>query len=157
MKNPEIVPVDWNIFNLSEIADVTMGQSPDSSSYNQEGNGVAFVQGNADLGDRHPVIRLFTTEPKKKAFPKDILLTVRAPVGALNINNIEIAIGRGISALREFDGSNYLYYYLSHNQILFKTLEQGTTFTEINQREIKKLKIQAPINNQERKTIAAIL
>lgn len=157
MNKPASSLADWKICSLPDLASVTMGQSPDSSTYNQECKGLPFVQGNADLGNRHPIIRLFTTDPKKKSFPNDILLTVRAPVGALNINDNEIAIGRGICALNEYDKSLYLYYYLLQNQYLFLRLEQGTTFTEINQRDIKRLKINIPQDLEERKSIANIL
>lgn len=153
MINESKIPSDWKVYKLSELANVQMGQSPDGDTYNSDGNGVPFVQGNADLGEINPIVRIFTTNPKKFSEPNDILLTVRAPVGAMNLNDKHIAIGRGIAAICEFDKSNYLYHYLLHNQRLMQRLEQGTTFTEINQREIKRLEIIAPISIEERKEI----
>jgi type I restriction enzyme S subunit len=154
MTNESKIPSDWEIFKLSELANVQMGQSPDGETYNTDGNGVPFVQGNADLGEINPIVRIYTTNPKKFSDPDDILLTVRAPVGAMNINDKRIAIGRGIAAISEFDKTHYLYHYLKHNQWLMQRLEQGTTFTEINQREIKRLHIVAPNSPEERKEIS---
>lgn len=154
MINESNIPSDWKIFRLSELANVQMGQSPDGETYNSHGEGVPFVQGNADLGEKNPIVRIYTTNPKKFSEPEEILLTVRAPVGAMNINDKHIAIGRGIAAISEFDKTNYLFHYLNHNQWLMQRLEQGTTFTEINQREIRRLHIAAPVSPEERKEIS---
>ena len=70
---------------LDEICSINMGQSPDSSSYNETGDGLPFFQGNADFGEIHPNVRIWCSEPTKLANPGDILISVRAPIGALNI------------------------------------------------------------------------
>lgn len=69
---------------LKDIAKITMGQSPDSSSYNEDGDGIPFFQGNADFGEVYPSERIWCNDPKKIAEPGDILISVRAPIGALN-------------------------------------------------------------------------
>lgn len=84
---------------LEEICAINMGQSPDSSTYNEDGNGLPFFQGNADFGEIYPAVRMWCSEPTKIAREKDILISVRAPIGALNIANCECCIGRGLAAL----------------------------------------------------------
>lgn len=79
------IPEGWKIGILSDIANITMGQSPRGTSYNEIGNGITFYQGRADFGNRFPSIRLFTTEPSRYAEPHSVLLSVRAPVGDINI------------------------------------------------------------------------
>ena len=86
---------------LEEICAINMGQSPDSSTYNEDGNGLPFFQGNADFGEIYPAVRMWCSEPTKIAREKDILISVRAPIGALNIANCECCIGRGFRWLME--------------------------------------------------------
>ena len=86
----------WDKGTLSDIADITMGQSPSGSSYNEEGEGTIFFQGRAEFGFRFPSIRLYTTEPKRMACANDILMSVRAPVGDLNVAHTNCCIGRGL-------------------------------------------------------------
>jgi type I restriction enzyme S subunit len=81
------IPNNWNNGILSNIANITMGQSPDGSSYNENGNGTIFYQGSTDFGIRFPSIRKYTTAPSRFAKKGDILMSVRAPVGAMNIAN----------------------------------------------------------------------
>lgn len=86
------IPQGWEIGTLSEIADITMGQSPKGSSYNEEGNGIIFYQGRAEFGNRFPSIRLYTTEPTRIAEINSVLLSVRAPVGDINIAKTHVAL-----------------------------------------------------------------
>ena len=83
---------------LDEICVINMGQSPDSLTYNEKGNGLPFFQGKSDFGDIYPTVRMWCSEPIKIAQEKDILISVRAPIGALNIANCECCIGRGLAA-----------------------------------------------------------
>ena len=94
------MPNGWKMGKLGEIADITMGQSPDGKSLNENGDGVTFFQGRAEFGDRYPTKRLTTTEPKRMAKSGDVLLSVRAPVGDLNIALEDCCIGRGLAAIR---------------------------------------------------------
>ena len=90
---------DWEEGTLSNIADITMGQSPSGSSYNEDGNGTIFFQGRAEFGFRFPTVRLYTTEPKRMACTNDTLMSVRAPVGDLNVAHVDCCIGRGLAAI----------------------------------------------------------
>lgn len=143
------IPLEWGIYKFDELAEITMGQSPGGETLNDNLIGVPFIQGKADLGDLHPEPSKYTTAPTRISAPGDLLFTVRAPVGYICINNIHLAIGRGIASMKEFDRTNYLYYAILQNQKKFISLEQGTTFTEINKREIKKFKIVAPCSVTE--------
>ncbi len=118
---------------LSDIATITMGQSPSSSAYNTSGSGLPFLQGRTTFGDKYPYFDTWTTQWNKEAQIDDILFTVRAPVGDLNIANARIAIGRGIAALHPLNvSSKYLYYLLSANKSKFLTSSAGTIFDSIN-------------------------
>ena len=93
------MPEGWKVGKLSEIAEITMGQSPDRKSYNENGIGTVFYQGRAEFGTRFPTRRLFTTEPNRIAKKFDTLMSVRAPVGDTNIANKDCCIGRGLAAI----------------------------------------------------------
>ena len=93
------IPDGWTSGVLSDMANITMGQSPDGKSYNNEGNGIIFYQGSTDFGERFPKVRQFTTEPSRFAKKGDILMSVRAPVGALNIANNDCCVGRGLASI----------------------------------------------------------
>ena len=84
---------------LGDICEINMGQSPDSSSYNDNNDGLPFFQGNADFGELYPTVRVWCSQPSKVANKNDILISVRAPIGALNIADCKCCIGRGIAAL----------------------------------------------------------
>lgn len=88
-----------NYLKLKDVCAINMGQSPDSNSYNENGEGVPFFQGNADFGERYPVTRIWCSTPTKMAKPEDILISVRAPIGAMNYAKEECCIGRGLAAL----------------------------------------------------------
>src|SRR5438445_6218664 len=96
------IPEEWKVAKLgdSEIAQVIMGQSPPSSTYNDAGKGLPFLQGNADFGDMYPQPNTYTSGPIKVARKNDILVSVRAPVGKVNLSPFECCIGRGLSAVR---------------------------------------------------------
>lgn len=118
---------------FSDIAIVTMGQSPKSSAYNSNKDGLPFLQGRTTFGDKYPYFDTWTTEWNKEANKGDILFTVRAPVGDINIATTRIAIGRGIAAItpKSVD-SLYLYYLLQANRHNFLTSSAGTIFDSIN-------------------------
>lgn len=140
------IPSDWNIMKLSEVAEIVMGQSPDSSSYNDIEDGVAFFQGKTEFGRINPVVKKWCNNPTKISKPLDILISVRAPVGDVNINNIEACIGRGLGAIRAASNSNYKYLYYAiqkyNNQL--KKASQGSTFEAINSNDLKGLKLPIP-------------
>ncbi len=94
------MPQGWKMGKLGDVAEITMGQSPDGKSLNENGEGITFFQGRAEFGNRYPTKRLSTTEPKRMAQEGDVLLSVRAPVGDLNIALENCCIGRGLAAIR---------------------------------------------------------
>jgi type I restriction enzyme S subunit len=140
------IPEGWSNGILSDIANITMGQSPDGSSYNEDGNGVIFYQGSTDFGIRFPRIRQYTTQPSRFANKGDILMSVRAPVGTLNIANNDCCIGRGLAALNSQNGSmTYLYYILNDLRVAFdRRNDVGTTFGAITKDDLFSLDVVIP-------------
>lgn len=135
---------------LSEIAKITMGTSPEGESFNAVGNGIVFYQGRTDFGFRFPTIRLYTTEPKRYADQGDILMSVRAPVGDINIAKEHCAIGRGLASLKPKNKCySYLYYTMMElNFELKKFNDEGTVFGSITKDDLFDLKIVA-LNEEE--------
>ena len=140
------IPQGWNNGILFDVANITMGQSPDGSSYNEVGEGSIFYQGSTDFGLRFPVIRQYTTSPNRYANKGDILMSVRAPVGALNIANNDCCIGRGLSALSSKIGSmTHLYYLMNDFRLKFEGMNSaGTTFGSITKDELFSLPVIIP-------------
>lgn len=128
---------------LDEIAQITMGQSPDSTSYNDEKDGIPFFQGNADFGEKYPTARLWCNNPKKIAEAGDILISVRAPIGALNYAKEKCCIGRGLAALHIDDEitRDYIYRFLKskNNELNFKGT--GSTFKAISKTVLEELQV----------------
>ena len=141
-----IMPEDWKEGVLSDIADITMGQSPRGESYNTQGEGVIFYQGCSDFGDRFPSVRMFTTEPARYAVPNSILMSVRAPVGTMNVALEECCIGRGLASLKEKNSyDSFLLYLLESLQNVFDLYNgDGTVFGSINKKSIGNIKIVIP-------------
>jgi len=141
------IPKGWKVGTLKEICHINMGQSPPSSTYNTEGVGIAFYQGVKDFGFRYPSCTIYCSEPKKIAEMGDILLSVRAPVGEVNIAIEKCCIGRGLCSLRMKEGSNnYLYYLLLNQKKNWTKFESGSVFTAINKASIENLPIICPPN-----------
>lgn len=143
------VPKGWKAGTLSDIANITMGQSPAGESYNENGDGMMFFQGSTDFGSRFPMPRVYTTAPTRFAKNGDILMSVRAPVGALNIAMEDCCIGRGLAALNSKIGSQiYLIQLLNNFRAVFDSMNgNGTTFGSINKDTLYALKIIIPPNN----------
>ena len=137
---------DWAEGTLSNIADITMGQSPSGSSYNEDGNGTIFFQGRAEFGFRFPSVRLYTTEPKRMARSNDTLMSVRAPVGDLNVAHTDCCIGRGLAAIHS--KSNHQSFVLYTMFSLKKQLDvfngEGTVFGSINRNSLNDMPILIP-------------
>ncbi len=131
---------------LGDIANITMGQSPKGSSYNETGTGDVFFQGSSDFGFRFPTRRVFTTEPKRIAEAGDILFSVRAPVGDLNVALERCCIGRGLCAMRSKSGDNsFLLYTALSLKTQFDVFNgTGTVFGSINKNSLIKLPVQVP-------------
>ena len=126
---------------LKDLVDIQMGQSPDSKFYNYDKIGLPFYQGKADFGRINPTPKIWCSKSKKEAKPNDILISVRAPVGDLNINNEQSCIGRGLAAItcRPDVDMMYLYYYLKYLKPQLKHISTGSTFESINRTQLENL------------------
>mgnify|MGYP001346008072 CR=1 FL=1 len=140
------LPEGWREGTLSEICNIIMGQSPPGETYNESGNGVPFYQGNRDFGYRFPTARVFCSAPTRFADTRDILVSVRAPVGALNIALEKCCIGRGVAALRMKNHSNgFLFYFLATQDDLWNRFNsEGTVFGCLNKSEFNKIDLVIP-------------
>lgn len=140
----------WTEGILSDIADITMGQSPKGDTYNEEGVGTVFFQGRGEFGFRFPTRRLFTTDPKRMAQSNDVLMSVRAPVGDLNIAYEPCCIGRGLGAIRSKDGhqSFVLYTAFSLREKLDMFNGEGTVFGSINRDALNSMPIIIPAKDE---------
>ena len=136
----------WHTGLLSDIASITMGQSPKGDSYNENGIGTVFFQGRAEFSFRFPSRRLYTTEPKRMAKTNDILMSVRAPVGDLNVAYEDCCIGRGLSAIHSKDNhqSFVLYTMFVLRQQLDVFNGEGTVFGSINRDALNSIPISIP-------------
>ena len=133
---------------LSDIAQITMGQSPSGSSYNEEGDGEVFYQGRAEFGAFFPRRRLFTTKPKRMAQEGDTLMSVRAPVGDLNIANENCCIGRGLAAIHSENNQSFVHYLVRAQRRILNTFNgDGTVFGSINGKALKELPVFLPGND----------
>ncbi|MCK2903255.1 restriction endonuclease subunit S [Escherichia coli] len=140
------VPKTWTISNLGKEFNITMGQSPSGSTYNEDRVGLPFFQGKTDFGFRFPSERIYCTDPKRVANKLDTLLSVRAPVGVTNLASTECIIGRGLSALRHKSGNiAFTYYSVSNLSDYFSVFNgEGTVFGSINQKDLKQLPLICP-------------
>ncbi len=144
-----MIPEGWRVGQLSEIAKITMGQSPSGTSFNEDGNGIVFYQGRTEFGFRFPSIRLFTTEPTRYAEPDSVLLSVRAPVGDINIASQRCCIGRGLASIESISGNSsfILYTILSLHSTLGRYNGEGTVFGSVNRKELESLSVIIPPEN----------
>lgn len=147
------IPQGWKVGTLGDIANIIMGQSPAGSSYNERGNGVIFYQGRTEFGFRFPNVRLYTTMSKRYAEPMSILLSVRAPVGDINVAIEKCCIGRGLASISSKRGLHSFLLYLVKS--LKNRLEvfngEGTVFGSINKNTLTQFKIIIPpIEMQEK-------
>lgn len=144
------IPKGWSAGQLSDIANITMGQSPSGDTYNENGSGTIFYQGCTDFGTRFPVPRVYTSAPTRFAKAGDILMSVRAPVGTLNIAMEDCCIGRGLVALNSKFGSQlHLLYTLSGFKQLFDVMDgNGTTFGSITKDTLFEMKVVIPRRDQ---------
>ena len=152
-----MIPDGWQIQDLTDVALIILGQSPPSSACNETVKGYPFYQGNADFGHLHPLPQRWIENPLKIAKKDDILISVRAPVGELNIANTDCCIGRGVGAIRPLSANrDFVYYTLLNARNSLASVSQGSTFDAINGKELRNLHILIP-PLPEQKKIAAIL
>ncbi|WP_405320940.1 restriction endonuclease subunit S [Methanobrevibacter thaueri] len=150
--------LEWKTVELKSIANVTMGQSPKSEFYNDNFEGMPFLQGNKTFGDKYPSFELYTTSIKKVAEKNSVLMSVRAPVGDLNIAQEDICIGRGVCGLQMKKGDNeFLYYLLKANISHLINKESGTVFGSINKNDIETFEVTLPEDSEDQQKILTIL
>jgi len=136
----------WKAGTIYEDFSLIMGQSPPGKTYNEEKMGIPFFQGRADFGFRFPTNRVYCTAPTRFAKPGDTLVSVRAPVGDINMVAEKCAIGRGVAAIRHKTGSrSYTYYSMHMLKEEFNRFEaEGTVFGSINKADFQALKVKIP-------------
>ncbi|MCI1593113.1 restriction endonuclease subunit S [Heyndrickxia oleronia] len=140
-----MIPKGWQVGSLSNIANILMGQSPKSEFYNQNGDGLPFHQGVKDFGDRFPSHVTYCTKELRVANAGEILVSVRAPVGRLNITDKKIIIGRGLAALSpKSDYYSFLLYTLKHLFAVEDQYGSGTVFNSITKKDLESLKVIIP-------------
>jgi len=157
------IPQDWEISRLSDESKfmIILGQSPPSRYYNQDGKGIPFIQGKTEFGNLHVETNTYTTKCSKIAPPNSVLITVRAPVGELNITKSQLCIGRGVAAVssksQDRMQNRFIYYVLTGLKEYLSLLgERGTTYDSITREEIVDLGLPYP-SPSERYRIAAVL
>ena len=140
------IPKGWKAGTVDEGFNLTMGQSPPGDTYNGEGNGLPFYQGRTDFGFRFPTRRIYCTTPTRYAKPGDTLVSVRAPVGDINMANEDCCIGRGVAAVRHKTGApSFTYHSIANLYPDFARFEaEGTVFGSINKDSFEKLPFVIP-------------
>lgn len=148
----------WDIFELKDISQIIMGSSPKSEFYNDLGNGLPLIQGNADIKNRYSNPRIYTSEITKECLKGDILLSVRAPVGTVAQSRHHACVGRGIAAIRAKleTSQSFLYHLMLWQEPKWVNFSQGSTFESINSDDIKSLRLVVP-SFEEQKKIAEVL
>ena len=140
------IPAGWEVKALGECFNLTMGQSPPGTTYNEQGEGLPFFQGSGDFGFRYPENRKFCTAPTRIAQPDDTLISIRAPVGEINMAWERCCVGRGVAALRhKSSSSSYTYYAIEALQPEIRQYEYtGTVFGAITKGQFMALQIVEP-------------
>jgi type I restriction enzyme S subunit len=137
-----LVPEGWEVSPLSTVANIVMGQSPESRYYNDSGDGLPFHQGVMDFGDRFPTDRMYTTFNGRIAEAGDILFSVRAPVGRLNITTKTLVIGRGLCAIRsKSNNQTFLFQQLKESFQEEDTMGGGTIFKSVTKDDVRGIKL----------------
>lgn len=143
---------------LADIADVTMGQSPKSEYYNSEKNGMPFLQGNRTFGKKYPTFDTYTTFITKTAKSGDVIMSVRAPVGDVNITPIDMCLGRGVCGIRmKNENQEFLFYLLKYYMPRLVNKQSGTVFGSVNKNDINSLEIDIPVDSTIQRKIARYL
>jgi Restriction endonuclease S subunits len=153
------LPEEWEVVRLGEVAEITMGQSPPGETYNTQGIGMPFLQGKAEFGKVYPSPVKYTTNPLRIGKTGSVLISVRAPVGDVNIANMDYCIGRGLASISFKNGygyNEYLFYCLQFLKPLLEKEGYGSTFKAINKEVLTKFQIPLP-PLEEQKAIAGIL
>lgn len=158
MSEVKRLPLSWLNVSLADVCTVVMGQSPPSTTYNEQEIGLPFFQGKADFGDLFPTVRKWCSEPAKIAEKDDILLSVRAPVGPTNLAPSDCCIGRGLVAIRPKSPVDvrYILYALRTFQSLLQSMGTGTTFEAITGDTVRSFSIPLASSSEQRRIVEAI-
>ncbi len=149
---------EWEVKQLGKIANINMGQSPDSKNYNQRGIGIPLIQGNADIEHRKSLRRVWTTQITKTCDERDLILTVRAPVGTIGVASEYSCMGRGVCSLKPVDvDAQFLFHAMVFAEKQWKILEQGSTFTSANSAQIAAFGLTVAPTLGEQTAIATVL
>ncbi|MDR4496467.1 MAG: restriction endonuclease subunit S [Candidatus Scalindua sp.] len=156
--NMNELPYKWDISPIVNISTVIMGQSPPSSTYNIDGEGLPFFQGKGEFGHLYPNVRKWCSKPSKIAKKNDVLISVRAPVGPTNLAPSDCCIGRGLAAIQPAEGipSKYVLYYLRSIESEIESLGTGTTFKAISGPILRNLSIPIAPPNEQKRIVAEI-
>ena len=148
----------WEVKKLGEVCTILMGQSPSSDTYNDLGKGLPFFQGNADFGRVHPSVRVYCNAPIRIADVDDILISVRAPIGAINITNTKCCIGRGLAAIKNGNRikKSFAYHALIANKDKLIALGTGSTFKSIGRVALNDLLIPVPPIDEQENIVAEL-
>ncbi len=142
------IPEGWEVRALADVANITMGQSPSSEYYNRNGVGLPFHQGVSDFGDWFPVDRVYCTVQNRVAEAGDILFSVRAPVGRMNLANKRIVIGRGLSAIRsKYGNQEFLFQQLKERFHEEDLIGGGSIFKAVTRDDMHRIPIIVPTDN----------
>lgn len=156
MNEEREIPKSWVIVELGEVCEIIMGQSPPSSTYNTNKIGLPFFQGKKEFSDLHPIPEKWCNKPNKIAKPRDILISVRAPVGSTNIADQTCCIGRGLASIRYKYSHLFVFYFL---RLIQKSLDKkgtGTTFRAISGDVLKQTEIPIPPLAEQHRIVAKI-
>lgn len=151
-------PKGWILVELSDIAYINMGQSPPSSSYNEEKIGLPFMQGKTEFGNIYPIIRYYCSEPLKIADKGDVLISIRAPIGPTNLVFEKMCIGRGLASIKGFGKitGEFILYQLRAFERDIEKLGTGTTFQAISKTNLEKLNFLLPPLNEQMRIVSKI-
>lgn len=152
------MPVEqWQPSKLGDYAKITMGQSLKPGYYSGDSSLTPFLQGNRTFGMKYPTFDTYTVKVIKRAPKGSVLVSVRAPVGDVNLSSTELCIGRGLASLMSSDVNNeYLYYLMKNLKPVFNQNENGSIFGSINRRDIENVSILLP-SIEERNMIGRVL
>ena len=151
------LPDHWKVARLGDVCNIVMGQSPPSTTYNDEGVGMPFLQGKAEFTELFPLPTKYCTKQLRVCSTESVLMSVRAPVGNVNLADREYIIGRGLTSISLKHGNNrFLFYLLLHNKKEFEAKSSGSTFKSINKTTINDFRISLPPLPEQR-AIAHIL
>lgn len=143
---------EWEERRLEELCEVTMGQSPDGSTYSDEPSDYILVQGNADLKDGWVFPRIWTTQKTKTAQAGDLIMSVRAPAGAMGKTAYDVVLGRGVAGIK---GNEFVYQTLVKfdSDGYWKKLAAGSTFESVNSDAVKGAVLLVPQDVEEQEKI----